>query len=492
MQRFLLPKVRTPNQKLSFPDQKIAPHRLELPTFSSKAIFCVLRNTRMHFGKEAMLTTPQTNWTRLDNGVRVVTEQVHDCASAGISVLVDAGPQDETEGQIGLAHLCEHAAFLGTPLRTSQELALLIDAAGGCFGAFTAPDYTCFYSHVLKEYVSYALDLMGDILVASKYPEKCLEREKGVICQEIIGYQDSPDSVLLDLTKQNLWPNDTLSNSVIGSIEDVKGLTRSDVIQFVSRQYTPDRLIIAAAGGIEHDSIVEQVQDAFWTLRGQSNPRTDLPPVVKGGIAIEEMPTAQCSFAVALPAPAFSDKNRYTLHVMNNLIGGGMSSRLYQTLREKHGLVYSVQSSVLSYRRGGALMITGATTDEKLIEGISLVLMQLMSLAVWDSPIDEEELWKSKMQVRSQSRLATDLISNRVSRIATQEFHLNARIDDEKILEDIDSVTLEDLQKMAFELLMNGMQHLSIAVTGPVKPTGSVYDELADIYASFTGANVNE
>jgi predicted Zn-dependent peptidase len=437
---------------------------------------------------EAMLTTPKTNWTRLDNGVRVVTEQVDNCVSAGISVIVDAGPQDEVPGKIGLAHLCEHAAFLGTPLRSSRDLALLIDAAGGCFGAFTAPDYTCFYSHVLKEYVSYAFDLMGDILVASKYPEECLEREKDVICQEIIGYQDSSDSILLDLTKQNLWPDDTLSNSVIGSIEDVRGLNRSDVIQFVSRQYTPDRLIVAAAGGIEHEEVVEQVQDAFWTLRGQSTPRSNTPPEIKGGVSIHTMPTAQCSFSVAIPTPPFADENRYTLHVMNNLIGGGMSSRLYQTLRETHGLVYSVQSSVLSYRRGGALIISGATSADQLIQGVTLVLMQLMSLAMWESPIDEEELWKSKMQVRSQSRLATDMISNRVSRIATQEFHLNTRIDDEKILEDIDSVTIEDLQKLAFEVLLNGMKHLSIAVVGPVQPDGATYDDLIDIHSSFAGS----
>ena len=144
-----------------------------------------------------MLTTPKTNSTRLDNGVRVITERVQNSASTGISVLVDAGPQDEVAGETGLAHLCEHAAFLGTPLRSSLELARLIDAAGGCFGAFTAPDYTCFYSHVLEEYASYALDLLGDILVASKYPAEALEREKEVICQEIIGGQDSPDGILL-------------------------------------------------------------------------------------------------------------------------------------------------------------------------------------------------------------------------------------------------------------------------------------------------------
>lgn len=436
-----------------------------------------------------MLTTPKTEWTRLDNGVRVITERVENSVSTGISVLVDAGPQDELPRKLGLAHLCEHAAFLGTPLRSSKELARLIDAAGGCFGAFTAPDYTCYYSHVLEEYASYAVDLLGDILVASQYPEEALEREKEVICQEIIGSQDSPDEILLALTKKNLWPNDTLSNSLIGTEEQVRSLNRSDVVQFVSRQYTPDRIIVAAAGSVEHDSIVEQVQDAFWPLRGQSEPRSFDAPQVEGGFAIKSMPTSQCSFAIAVPTPGFNDDDRYVLHVMNNLIGGGMSSRLYQSLREEHGLVYSVQSNVLSYRRGGALVVSGATSSDQLIKGINLVLMQMMSLAMGQPAISEEELWKSKMQVRSQSRLATDMVSNRVSRITTQEFHLNQRIEDDKILDSIDAVTIESIQSMAVKILLQGMSQLSLAVVGPIPEDGATYNELNSIYDCFSSVN---
>lgn len=368
-------------------------------------------------------------------------------------------------------------------------MARLIDAAGGCFGAFTAPDYTCYYSHVLEEYASYAVDLLGDILVASQYPEEALEREKEVICQEIIGSQDSPDEILLALTKKNLWPNDTLSNSLIGTEEQVRSLNRSDVVQFVSRQYTPDRIIVAAAGSVEHDSIVEQVQDAFWPLRGQSEPRSFDAPQVEGGFAIKSMPTSQCSFAIAVPTPGFNDDDRYVLHVMNNLIGGGMSSRLYQSLREEHGLVYSVQSNVLSYRRGGALVVSGATSSDQLIKGINLVLMQMMSLAMGQPAISEEELWKSKMQVRSQSRLATDMVSNRVSRITTQEFHLNQRIEDDKILDSIDAVTIESIQSMAVKILLQGMSQLSLAVVGPIPEDGATYNELNSIYDCFSSVN---
>lgn len=432
-----------------------------------------------------MLAGLETNRTRLDNGVRVITESVPQTGSAAISVLVDAGPQDEPVGKSGLAHLCEHALFLGTPLRTNRDLAELIDAAGGCFGAFTAPDYTCFYAHVLEDYVSYALDLLGDILVASKYPEELLEREKAVICQEIHGSKDNPDDIVLQMTKECLWPGDKLSSSLTGEAEDVERLDRSDVTRFVSRQYSPDRIIIAAAGGVEHESVVEQAQDAFWALRGQSGPRESVPPSVEGGVKVRSMPTRQCSFAVALPTPPYGDDGRYSLHVLNNLIGGGMSSRLYQSLREANGLVYSIQSGLLSYVRGGAMIITGATMTDNLLQSIQLVLIQLTSLAIWEQPIEEEELWKSKMLVRSQSRMAIDIISNRVSRIATQEFHFGRRLSDDQMIREIDSVSIDDLRLIAANVLLAGMPNLAICVAGPIEPHGDEFEGLVGLRESF-------
>ena len=437
-----------------------------------------------------MLKSPKTHSTRLDNGIRVITERVSNTRSAGISILVDAGPQDEDVNKSGLAHLCEHALFLGTGQRSSLELAQTIDAAGGCFGAFTAPDYTCFYAHVLEDYVSYAFDLFGDILVASKYPEDLLAREKDVICQEILGYQDNPTDTLLNLTKQILWPNDPLSRSVTGTAEDVSGLDRADVVQFVSRQYSPDRIIVAAAGALEHESVVEQTQDAFWTLRGQNTPRLDDsnfdPKDSQSCVRIKNMPIGQCSFSIAIPTLPYNDERRYAMHLISNLIGGGMSSRLYQTIREANGLVYSIQSSLLSYRRGGAMVISGETSVDKLIQSIHLTLSQLTSLAIWENPIQEEELWKSKMQVRSQSRLANDFLSNRVSGIATQEFHFGYRLEEDQIVNEIDEVSIDELQEVACGVLFPGLGRLAISVVGPINEGGEVYNELLDIHTCYS------
>ena len=438
--------------------------------------------------------SPQTRSTRLENGVRVITENIPHIGSAGVSVLVDAGPQDEGPDQSGLAHLCEHALFLGTPLRGSAELAELIDTAGGQLGAFTAPDYTCFYAHVLEDYVSYALDLMGDILVASSFPEAALEREKDVVCQEIRQYNDDPSHLALQSIKSLLWGTDPLACSVTGTESEVSQLTRSDVIGFISKNYTPDRIIVAAAGAIEHDSVVEQAQDAFWTLRGHSPARTKAPVELLGGVEIVPLKTNQCTFNIALPLPEYSSPLRNELHVVNCAIGGGMSSRFYRALREKSGLAYSISSEILAYQRGGALLIEGATSPENLIASLQVILFELTSLAVGQNPIGEEELWKSKMQVRGQSRLAADVIPNRVARLATQNFHFGESIAADRILADIDAVTIENTNDIASSVLLPGLKHLSIAVVGPIDPKGSVYDDLEGLhecYASLVEGKMN-
>ena len=222
-----------------------------------------------------MLQTPiEYRQTRLDNGICVVSESVPSTYSVGVTVLVDASPCDEASDKSGLAHYCEHALFLGTPLRDQISLTRLIDSAGGQLGAFTAPDYTCFYAHVLQDYTSYAVDLLGDILVSSNYPQELLDREKEVIVQEIRGGDDQPHSFLTQQIKQTLWPDQRISRPVTGTVESVRGLGRSDVVSFVSRHYTPDRITVAAAGAIDHESFAEQVQDAFWTLRGHGPERS--------------------------------------------------------------------------------------------------------------------------------------------------------------------------------------------------------------------------
>lgn len=434
-----------------------------------------------------MLSTKvETCITTLDNGIRVITEPVPKTNSVGISILVNAGPQNESADESGLAHLCEHALFLGTNLRDRNQLSSFIDTSGGNIGGFTAPDYTCFYGHVMGDYTSYAVDLLGDIFIGSSYPQELLEREKQVICQEILQYADNPSDVVWQATKQTLWPDDLLSRSVTGCVEDVMALTRSSVVDFISKNYTPDRIIVAAAGAVEHDSIVEQAEDAFWTLRGASPSLEATPVNSRGGVCIKRLETTQCTFSIAIPLPGINDESRYALHLISSLLGGGLSSRLYRNLREQNGLVYSVEANILAYHRAGALVIEGVTSPEKLIESVQLIMYELTSLAVWQKPIDEEELWKSRMQIKGQSQLAVDVIPNRVARLSTQCFHFGRRISDDAMLSIIDGLTVKHLQDVTLNKILDAMAHLTIAVAGPIDAEGSVYDELKDLHECYS------
>lgn len=433
----------------------------------------------------------KTQRSQLPNGVRVITEQVPSTRSAGLSVLIDASPQLEPVDKLGLAHVCEHALFLGTPQRNGRELARTMDLAGGCFGAFTAPDYTCVYAHVLEDYVTYAMDLVGDMLVESSVEPDLLKREKEVIKQEILSYQDDPADLVLQLSKQSLWPNDPLSRSVLGTIEDVEAIERPDVLEFMRQFYTPNRIIVAAAGAVDHESIVEQVEDAFWNLSDSNASQLRTGHAAEnsqGKVCFVSRPISQCYFNLAIPTFVYDDDRRYAMHVLSNLLGGGMSSRLFQALREEAGLVYAIDSAMLSYRRGGALLIQGQTSPEQLVQSIHLALSQLLMLSIGERPVEADELWKSKMQVRSQSRLGTDMTSNRVSSIATQEFHFGTRIPDDSILEAIDGVDIEAIQQVASEVLLKSLRSLSISVVGNDSHKEAIFNdlnELRDCYSSI-------
>ncbi len=430
----------------------------------------------------------------MKNGVRVITESVPNTRSAGLSILIDAGPQDEPFDKCGLAHVCEHALFLGTPQRNGRELARTMDVAGGCFGAFVAPDYTCVYAHVLEDYVTYAMDLLGDMLVESTVEEDLLLREKEVIRQEIRGYQDDPEDIVLQAVKRSLWPDDSLSRSVTGNNEDVKCIERSDVLDFMTENYSPGRIIVAAAGAVDHDSIVEQVNDAFWKLSDRhetSKPGQTNVVLSTGKVSYNPLGTNQCYFSLAIPTFVYNDDRRYAMHILSNLLGGGMSSRLYESLREESGTVYSVHSTLLSYRRSGALLIQGVTSPEQLVQSVHLALSQLLMLSVGERPVDVDELWKSKMQVRSQSRLGTDMISNRVSSIATQEFHFGMRIEEDAIQNAIDRVGIDEIHQVAIEVLFAGMRSLSIAVVGTARNEESVLAELNELHGCYTSIGEN-
>ena len=284
----------------------------------------------------------------LENGIRVVTETMSGHRSISMGILIDAGPFDEAPEQRGLAHLVEHSVFCGTSSRNATQIARLMDEAGGHLGAFTARDFTCYSATVLDDYFTYALDLLGDILLNSVFPPESLEREKTAILREIESAGDMPSERVHDLLKSFAWCDHPLGRSIAGQPDTIKLITREDVIYYVHENYSPDRIIVAAAGNINHEDFVAQVRDAFWRMMGKSMPAAKASPVFHQGVVLENMPVSQVYFSLGIRAYPYADPGRYGMHILNNILGGGISSRLFRRVRESRGLVYHISSVFLT------------------------------------------------------------------------------------------------------------------------------------------------
>ena len=403
----------------------------------------------------------------LENGIRVVTDQMSGHRSISMGIIIDAGPFDEAPDQSGLAHLTEHAVFCGTSSRNASQIARLMDEAGGRMGAFTSRDFTCYTATVLDDYFTYSLDLLGDILLNSIFPPEGIEREKNAILREIESARDMPSERAHDLLKNLAWPNHPLGRPIAGQPHTVKQLTREDVIYYVHEHYTSDRIIVAAAGNLDHDDFVSQVRDAFWRLIGRSLASAGKLPVFQSGTFMEVMPVSQSYFSLGIRACPYAAPDRYATHVINNILGVGTSSRLFRRIRENKGLAYHIGSEYHAYRDDGMLVIEGCAAPENLSEVLERVRDEVWKLMVGKEPVDEEELWKAKMSIRAQHLISGESTDTRMSRLASQEFYFGRHIPDDDILAQIDEIQIQKLQPLAEGMLHNGSNQTAIAIVGP-------------------------
>jgi predicted Zn-dependent peptidase len=287
-----------------------------------------------------------------------------------------------------------------------------------------------------------------------------------VILREIEANQDAPDQLAHNLLKATIWPNHPLGRRITGQPEVVGRVNREDIVYFVHEHYLPDRLIIAAAGSVEHGDFVAQVRDAFWRMLGRGSPSPSRPPACHSGVTIRARDLSQLYFALGIKARSYTHPDRYGLHVLNDLLGGGISSRLFHHLREERGLVYNVASSYHAYRDGGLLVIEGSTTPQGLMSVLGLTVAQLWRLA--EESLGEEELWKARERIRSKHLIASEDTNTRMSRLVSQELYFGYHIPTSEIVKQIQRVDQGTVQRLAQELVGNGC--LAIAVVGPESP----------------------
>ncbi|MGD9212474.1 MAG: pitrilysin family protein, partial [Desulfobacteraceae bacterium] len=395
-----------------------------------------------------------------------------------------AGIADEPDDKNGLAHLVEHLMFRGTSNRNSIQIARFMDEAGGQMGGFITRDYTCFSATVLDDYRTFAIDLLGDILLNSLYSCEDIEREKRTILQEIETIYDTPDQRTDQNLKSYIWNNHYLGKSVNGYPEMVSKLTRDDVVEFVEKNYLADRIIIAAAGNVDHQDFVAQVQDAFWRMDGISSCRMRSVPQFFSGVTVEYLSVSQVYFSIGIRALAYNHPCRYDVHIANKILGGGISSRLFRHIREERGLVYDISSEYHAYQDDGVIVIEASTSPEYFMEVINLTLTEIYNLFNGNKPIDEEELWKAKMQIRGQHLISSENSNTLMSRLVTQELYFAAHISSDEILGAIDNIDLKSM-KNVFKILQPTLKNRAIAVIGPHVP--EYYDQamIEALWAKF-------
>lgn len=432
------------------------------------------------------------NRTVLENGVRVVTESISSVRSISIGVLVGCGSVQETPAQAGLSHLCEHLLFQGTSGRDALQIARQIDSAGGMVGAFTTRDYTCYHGSILDDYCYHALDLLGDVLLNSTFPERSLEREKHAILSEMARGQDVPEQRVDELVKGAAWAGHGLGRAIAGDAAAIARHTREDVIYFFHEHYTPQRIIIAAAGNLDHDDFVAQTRDSFWRLLGENLPAAVQAPEFHGGITLSEADFGQAYFALAIPAPPYADPMRYGVHLLNRVLGDGISSRLFRVLREERGLVYEIRSEYHAYRDAGMLTVEGSTAVECLPEVIEQVLATVGNLFRWTEPVDSEELWRAKTQIRSQHLVGSEDVHTRMCRLSTQELYFGGFLDARRVLADIDAVDLAALRGVASDYFAGEMRRAHLVVAGPVAGHAELRERLNGLMDGLRFESVKE
>lgn len=403
----------------------------------------------------------------LPNGLRVLTQPLRGVRSVSLGMLVDASPHDDPEQLPGLAHLTEHALFSGTQTRTGTSLSRMMDAAGGQIGGFVTRDYTCLQACVLDDYVTYALELLGDILLNSTFPEEALAREQQAILREIGLDDDSPTVRVGQLLKQTIWSGHSLGRNICGVSSAVVAATRDDVVRFTAEHYTPGRMILAAAGAVDPELFEAQAEDAFWRLSGQSAARQLTPCLARPGCRIETAAVSQAYFSIGIPVGAYASEDRYALFVLNSILGGSLSSRLLQTLRDETGLVYDISSEVHAYRDGGLLVIQGATDPDRLLPVLSLVLQEVIALADGTRPVDEEELCTAQRQLRGQHLLSAESTHSLMSRLLTQQFYFQRQLSGDEIVQALDGVSLGDLTRLVETGIIPALEGTAIAAIVP-------------------------
>jgi predicted Zn-dependent peptidase len=400
----------------------------------------------------------------LPNGIRVVTEAMPHVRSVAVGIWVETGSRVEPESRSGISHLIEHLVFKGTATRSAEAIASAIDSVGGHMDAFTAKEHTCFYVSVLDDHLALAVDLVTDILMQPLFAASDIEKEKAVVLQEIKMVEDTADDLVHDLFAERVWAGHPLGRPILGRWDVVRDLGRDVILRHFEEEYTPARIVVAAAGHLEHAHVVDLFASRFAGFRREAVTRETLPPTMHPGVHVVPKPLEQVHLVVGFPGIAETAPERYALYLLNDVIGGSMSSRLFQEVRERQALAYSVHSGAQSYRDTGLFYIYAGTDAANFAKVVKALMKELRALK--KDGIRAEELQRAKEHLKGSLLLSLESTSSRMNRVAKQELRFGSFFSLDEMLDAIDRVRPEEVEALTGRVLDE--QQLSLLTLGPI------------------------
>ena len=404
--------------------------------------------------------------TVLDNGIRIVTHEMPDHRSASLGIWVENGSRHESPLENGISHFIEHLLFKGTERRSAADIAEEMDAVGGVLNAFTAKEHTCYYAKVLDENLPLAIDLLTDIFLHSVFDGEEIERERSVILQEISQAEDTPDDYVHDLFSLDFFKDHPLARPICGRAETVNRLSRQDFLNFFQSRYRPGRVVVSAAGHLRHAEVVRALNERLGSITdsrddGRPNLREgDQPPETGSGIFQHAKPLEQAHLCLGVAGVHQTHPQRYAAYVLNTLLGGGMSSRLFQEIREKRGKAYSVYSFASSYRDVGYLGVYAGTSVEWTEEVVELILKELNHLA--GGHIKDEEIRRTQGQLVGSMMLGLESTDSWMSHIARNEIYFGKSISTDDICREVRAVSRDAIVDLARSLFRSEKMALSL------------------------------
>jgi predicted Zn-dependent peptidase len=406
--------------------------------------------------------------TTLPNGLRVLTEYHPEVRSVTLGLWIVAGAVYERENERGLAHLLEHLVFKGTKRRSAQKIAALMDSIGGQMNAFTEREHVCFHVKVLDEHLPIAMDLLCDMATSPRLDADDLELEKGVIIEEIKGVEDTPEDLVEDLFTETLWPRSRWGRSILGTPESVANFSADDVRHFMQTHYTPKNVVVVAVGRVQHDDIVRRAEKLLKDLAPENrDPAHRQPPLpaIKARREILHRDTEQVHLVCGTKSYAFDDPRRFAAWTLDTVLTGGYSSRLFQELREKRGLCYSVGGFSASYRKGGFWAMEASLAAEAARKATDLIGRELRK--VKRDGITHAEWKRARQLARANLLMSEESSSAQMGRIARNELYFGAQRTTEEVLADVMAVTMDDVHAVANDLFDPSLMNLT--AIGPLE-----------------------